>query len=156
SLFWPRGRHPARYTWQRPLERDDGWATGTLDEAEIDRGAIERFVQAMIEQPMNSVEAPELHGILGARRGKLVLEEYFHGEHRDKLHDTRSAAKSLTATLVGAAMHARIPLTLSSPVYQVMNGGSFPAELEPRKRAMTLEHLLTMSSGFYCDDGDPN
>ncbi len=28
-----------------------------------------------------------------------------------------------------------------------MNGGAFPASLEPRKRAMTLEHLLTMSSG---------
>jgi CubicO group peptidase (beta-lactamase class C family) len=40
-------------------------------------------------------------------------------------------------------------------VYQVMNGGSFPADLEPRKRAMTLENLLTMSSGYYCDDSDP-
>jgi len=37
----------------------------------------------------------------------------------------------------------------------VMNGGSFPADLEPRKRALTLEHLLTMSSGLDCDDADP-
>src|SRR2546426_2823927 len=36
-----------------------------------------------------------------------------------------------------------------------MNGGRFPADLEPRKRALTLEHLLTMSSGLDCDDGDP-
>ena len=33
-----------------------------------------------------------------------------------------------------------------------MNGGVFPAGLDPRKRAMTLEHLLTMSSGYFCDD----
>ena len=33
-----------------------------------------------------------------------------------------------------------------------MNGGAIPADLEPRKRAMTLEHLLTMSSGYFCDD----
>ncbi|HEX3763809.1 MAG TPA: serine hydrolase [Kofleriaceae bacterium] len=26
---------------------------------------------------------------------------------------------------------------------------------DPRKQAMTLEHLLMMRSGFYCDDGDP-
>jgi len=38
----------------------------------------------------------------------------------------------------------------------VMNGGSMPANLEPRKRAMTLKHLLTMTSGFDCDEEDEN
>jgi CubicO group peptidase (beta-lactamase class C family) len=51
-------------------------------------------------------------------------------------------------------MLAGAPLRLSTPVYQVMNGGAFPPDLEPRKRAMTLEHLLTMSSGYFCDDND--
>jgi CubicO group peptidase (beta-lactamase class C family) len=36
-----------------------------------------------------------------------------------------------------------------------MNGGKFPAGLNPRKRGLTLEHLLTMSSGLDCDDSDP-
>ncbi|HVG11104.1 MAG TPA: hypothetical protein VNM67_25600 [Thermoanaerobaculia bacterium] len=53
-----------------------------------------------------------------------MLEEYFHGEHRDKLHESRSAAKSLTATLVGAAINAGAPLELSTPVYKIMNGGA--------------------------------
>ena len=53
-------------------------------------------------------------------------------------------------------MHASAPLRLDSKVYQVMNLGTFPAGLEPRKRAMTLENLLTMSSGHYCDDTDDN
>jgi CubicO group peptidase (beta-lactamase class C family) len=105
---------------------------------------------------MESVDTPEIHGILIARHGKLVLEEYFHGQHRDKLHETRSAAKSLTATIVGAAIEAGEPLALSTPVYKAMNGGVFPADLEPRKRAMTLEHLLTMSSGYFCDDTNPD
>jgi CubicO group peptidase (beta-lactamase class C family) len=92
--------------------------------------------------------------VLIARHGKLVLEEYFHGENREKPHDTRSAAKSLTATLIGAAINAGVPLKPSSPVYQVMNGGAFPPGLELRKRALTLEHLMTMSSGLDCDDED--
>jgi CubicO group peptidase (beta-lactamase class C family) len=83
-----------------------------------------------------------------------VLEEYFHGEHRDKPHMTRSASKSMTAVLAGAVMQAGAPLKLSSPVYQVMNGGSFPPGLDPQKRTMTLEHLLTMSSGLFCDDNN--
>jgi CubicO group peptidase (beta-lactamase class C family) len=37
-----------------------------------------------------------------------------------------------------------------------MNGGTFPPDLEPRKRAMTLEHLMTMSSGYFCDDNNPD
>ena len=52
----------------------------------------------ILDMPIESVHTPEVQGVLIARHGKLVLEEYFHGEHRDKLHETRSAAKSLTAT----------------------------------------------------------
>lgn len=154
SEFYPRGKTPGRYSYSPPPGRDDGWPMGTLEEANIDRAGMEKFIQKILDMPMDSEDAPQVHGILVARHGKLVLEEYFHGENRDKLHDTRSAAKSLTAVVIGAAIQAGAPLKLSSPVYQVMNGGTFPADLEPQKRAMTLEHLLTMSSGYFCDDGN--
>jgi CubicO group peptidase (beta-lactamase class C family) len=155
SDFYPRGKNPGRYVYHPPLARDDGWPTGTLEGANIDRAGIEKFIQSIIDMPMEASRTPQLDAILIARHGKLVLEEYFHGEHRDKLHDTRSAAKSVTATIVGAAMQAGAPLKLSTPVYQIMNGGLFPADLDSRKRAMTLEHLLTMSSGYFCDDTNP-
>jgi CubicO group peptidase (beta-lactamase class C family) len=156
SGFYPRGRNPNRYIYGAPSSFDDGWLTGNVEDAGIDRAGIEKAIQTVIDMPMDSVNAPQIHAILIARHGRLVLEEYFHGEHRDKLHDTRSAAKSLTATIIGAAIHDGAPIELSTPVYQVMNGGEFPDGLEPRKRAMSLEHLLTMSSGFFCDDGDPD
>lgn len=156
SDFYPRGKNPERYVYGAPPARDDGWPASTLDAADIDRPAMERFVQTIVDMPMESLDTPEIHGILVARHGKLVLEEYFHGQHRDKTHETRSAAKSITATVVGAAMEAGAPLALSTPVYKLMNGGTFPADLEPRKQAMTLEHLLTMSSGYFCDDSNPD
>lgn len=156
SGFYPRGRNPGRYVYQRPLSRNDGWPTSTMEEVGIDRAGIEKFIQMMIDMPMESVHTPELEGLLVARHGKLVLEEYFHGEHRDKLHDTRSAGKSLTATMVGAVIQAGAPLKLSTPVYEIMNGGKFPAGLDPRKQEMTLEHLLMMRAGFYCNDADPD
>lgn len=152
SAFYPRGRNPGRYAYRPPPPRADGWPVGTLDEAGIDRPAMERLVQSLLETPMDSTDAPQIHALLVARHGRLVLEEYFHGHSRDQLHDTRSAAKSLTAITIGAALRSGAPLSLSSPVYQVMNGGTFPADLEPAKRTMTLEHLLTMSSGYFCDD----
>lgn len=156
SDFYPRGKNPGRYSYRPPLARDDGWPTGTLEEANIDRVAIEKLIQMIIDTPEAAVDTPQIHAILIARHGKLVLEEYFHGENRDKLHNTRSGSKSVTATLVGAAIQAGAPLKLSSPVYQVMNGGTFPPDLEPQRRMMTLENLLTMSSGFFCDDNNPN
>jgi CubicO group peptidase (beta-lactamase class C family) len=152
SDYYPRGRQPAQYAYRPPPARDDGWPTGTLEEVGIDRAGIERLVQGLLEAPMDSATTPKVHALLIARHGKLVLEEYFHGEHRDKLHDTRSAAKSVTAVVVGAAMHAGAPLTLSTPVYALMHDGAFPADLDPQKRSMTLEHLLTMSAGYFCDD----
>jgi len=158
SDFYPRSRPGAgaAYAYHAPPPLDDGWPVATPEEVDLSRATLETFVRAIIDMPIDSLSSLEIHGVLIARHGKLALEEYFHGEHRDKPHDTRSAAKSLTATLLGAAIQAGVPLSVRSPVYQVMNGGSFPADLEPRKRALTLEHLLTMSSGLDCDDADPN
>ena len=157
SEFYPRGKNPAAYAYGgAPLARDDGWPTGTLEQVNIDRAAIEKMVQRIINTPMESVHNQQIDGVLIARHGKLVLEEYFHGMHRDRPHDTRSASKSMTATLVAAGIYAGAPLTLSTPVYQIMNSGVFPASLDARKREMTLAHLLSMSSGFYCNDSDEN
>jgi CubicO group peptidase (beta-lactamase class C family) len=154
SEFYPRGKNPGRYSYRTPPALADGWSTSTPDAENIDRPALERFIQKILDAPMDSTDAPQMHAVLIARHGKLVLEEYFHGEHRDKPHMTRSASKSMAAITVGSAMQAGAPLKLSSPVYQVMNDGQFPADLEAQKRTMTLEHLLTMSSGLFCDDTD--
>jgi CubicO group peptidase (beta-lactamase class C family) len=156
SAFYARGRHPGRYVYRIPPALDDGWATASLDEVGIDRAAIERAVQQLAGLSMDSIGAPQVHALLIVRRGRLVLEEYFHGQHRGTLHNERSASKSVTATIIGAAMRAGAPLRLSTPVYPVMSGGAFPPGLEPRKRAMTLEHLMTMSSGYFCDDANEN
>jgi CubicO group peptidase (beta-lactamase class C family) len=162
--FYPRGRPAQRYVYAPPLKLDDGWPVGTLDEVGISRDSIVKFVQMLIDMPMDSLNTVQIHSLLIARHGRLVLEEYFHGASRDMPHDTRSASKSWTATLIGAAMQAGVPLRLDTPVYETMLGppspdgrggqGVRPEDLDPRKRAMTLEHLLTMTAGFNCDDED--
>ena len=155
SDFYAGGRLPGpKYTYTPPPAFDDGWPVASVDDVGISREGVEKLVQMMIDTPIDSIHAPEFHGIVIGRHGKLVLEEYFHGEHRDKPHDLRSAGKSFTSTLVGAAIKAGLPIKVSDPVYQVMNGGQFPPNIDPRKRAMTLENLLTMSSGLDCDDED--
>jgi CubicO group peptidase (beta-lactamase class C family) len=154
SDFYSRGHPTVRYRYSSPPMLNDGWPTGTLEEVGISTAAIEKFIQMVIDTPMDAANSREDHGILIVRHGKLVLEEYFHGEHRDKPHDTRSASKSIASDMMGAAIHSGVRIKTNDSVYRVMNGGEFPPGLEPRKRALTLEHLLTMSSGFDCDDWD--
>jgi CubicO group peptidase (beta-lactamase class C family) len=107
----------------------------------------------LIDMPMDSLNTLQIHSLLIARHGKLVLEEYFHGFDRNQPHNLRSASKSWTATLIGAGMQAGVPLRLDTPVYQTMLG-YVPADFDPRKRSMTLEHLVTMTAGFNCDEDD--
>jgi len=151
SPFYPRRNPPDRYQYSPPLQLDDGWPVSTLEAEGIDRATIEKFVQKLIDAPQDGIGASQVHSLLIARHGKLVLEEYFHGHDRDTPHDTRSASKSWTNVLIGAAMQAGIPIRLDTPVYETMLG-SVPADLDPRKKAMTLEHLVSMTAGFDCDD----
>jgi CubicO group peptidase (beta-lactamase class C family) len=101
---------------------------------------------------MDSSESSDVHAVLIARHGKLVVEEYFHNTDPDEPHDTRSAAKSLTSLLIGAAALKGEPVGLSTRVYETMGRN----DADPNKRAITLEHLMTMSSGLDCDDSDDN
>ena len=145
SAFYARGKTPPRYAYRPPLALDDGWPVATLEDVHIDRAKVEQFIQTVLDMPIDGIHTSDIHAILIARSGKLVLEEYFHGQTRDKPHDTRSAAKSITSVLFGAA-----GLDPSLPVYATLGAEAD----DPRKTAMKAEHLLTMTSGFYCDDND--
>jgi CubicO group peptidase (beta-lactamase class C family) len=149
SPFYPRGKRGERYRYTAPVQLHDGWPVATVEAVGMSRGGIEKFVQMLIDMPMDSLSTSQIHSLLIARRGKLVVEEYFHGYHRDKPHDTRSAAKSWMAVLLGAAMQAGVPIRLDTPVYRTMLD-SLPPDLDARKRAMTLEHLISMTAGYDC------
>lgn len=143
AVLYPRGKNPKPYVYREPLQENDGWQVASLEDAGIERAAIGKFIDKLDAVPMDSIHASYVDSVLIARHGKLVLEEYFHGDNPDEPHDTRSAAKSLTDVLVGAA---KLPDT--TPVYA--------ATEDPLKKAMTVANLLMQNSGLDCDDDDDN
>ena len=149
TSFYPRPKSDLRYSYRTPIALDDGWPVASVEDVGISRPDIEKLVQMLIDATMDSLSTPQIHSLLIARHGKLVVEEYFHGYHRDLPHDLRSASKSWVAVLLGAAMQSGVPIDLKTPVYQTMLG-SVPPDLDARKRAMTLEHLLSMTAGYNC------
>jgi CubicO group peptidase (beta-lactamase class C family) len=113
---------------------------------------LERLIQRIVDTSQTSGFVPQIHSLLVARKGKLVLEEYFSGFDREKAHDTRSAAKTFSSVMLGAAIQKGFPLSASTPVTQLLASRRPFENPDPRKDRITLAHLMTHGSGLDCDD----
>ena len=151
TFFYARGRPTGTYTYTVPRAKNDGWSVARARDVGMSEDKLAEMVRTIINTSIDSANAYRPHGILVARHGKLVLDEYFYGENADKLHDTRSASKTLVSLVLGAATSKGMKVSPDMPVFATM--GETSPNLDPRKRNMKLSHLLTMSSGLDCDDG---
>lgn len=147
--FYPAPPGPWRY--RAPIAGDDQWPVGTLAEAGLDPAAIAAIVGDLRAAAPTSWHSPAVHALVVARHGKLVLEEYFAGHDARRTHDLRSAGKTLSTTLLGAAIDRGL-LGLDDRIFAVVPSTAPP---DPRRADLTLAHLASMSSGLDCDDHDP-
>ncbi|MGB3394580.1 MAG: serine hydrolase [Stenotrophomonas sp.] len=137
---------PAAHAASVPPALDDGWKVADP----VTNGWHTETLAAM-ERAITDGQIPETTSVLIARDGALVYERYFGDSDRDTLQDTRSATKSVTALLVGAAIaqgkiagaQDRVSNHFRDRRWQ--NPG-------PAKEAITVEDLLTMSAQWECDD----
>ncbi|MEZ5521545.1 MAG: serine hydrolase [Dokdonella sp.] len=90
--------------------------------------------------------------LLVVHRGRLLYENYFNGGGREQLNDTRSLTKTVTAMLVGAAIDRGLIPNVQARVFPWFKDHPAPANPDPRKQAITIEDLLSMSSLLECND----
>ena len=140
----------ASTAYQVPAAGEDGWKV-------VDAGRrgwkLERF--AALETAITRGDFPGVTSVVVAQDGQLLYERYFNGGGPDVLNDTRSATKSVTALLVGAAIdRGRIP-DARARVYDFFRDRAPWQHDSARKQAITIEDLLTMSSAWDCDDENP-
>jgi CubicO group peptidase (beta-lactamase class C family) len=152
--FYPATPAVVQYSYRPPVQEDDGWLTGTLQEAGLKPKPLTALIQQVLDTKTDWYTTPYIQSILVARHGKLALEEYFYGFDRERTHDTRSSAKTLTGTLVGIALDHGAKFGLDSPVYPLFTQYQGYANPDPRKQKITVQDLLTMDSGYACDDND--
>ena len=89
-----------------------------------------------------------LHGVIVLRYGFLVFEQY-NDWSRDQLHTMQSVTKSVTSLLFGIANSAQpVALDLDRPVLDVFTRYTTIANVDDRKRALTLRHLITMRTSM--------
>jgi CubicO group peptidase (beta-lactamase class C family) len=94
---------------------------------------------------------PRLRSLLVSHRGELVLERYYGGARAAQAANIKSASKSVISALVGIAVSRGLIKGLDQPI-----GDYFPElakDPEQRKRAITIEDLLTMRSGLESTSG---
>jgi CubicO group peptidase (beta-lactamase class C family) len=152
-----------QYTYRPPENIDDGLDVGTLEEVNLDPTLIEKAVNKIL-----SGEYPEVHSMLIFKDNKLVLEEYFTGyrykwdgrDHhgslvtwdRDKPHMVMSVSKSIASACVGIAIEQGFIESVQQsifdylPEHQHLNTDG--------KDRITIEHLLTMTSGLEWNETD--
>ena len=148
-------RTEALYRYRQPIDDGDGWTVGSASSVGLDAALLETFVRSLAAQRATSASSPAIQAVLVARHGKLVLDEYFYGYNREDTHDIRSAGKTLTATLVGIAQRIDPSFTTNTKVYDIFSNDDPDRNLDPRKKMMTIENLITMTSGYNCDDENP-
>lgn len=138
------------YVYRPPLAQNDGWQTGTLAEAGIDEKPVEELIQKILSSDP-AKHALGFQGILIARHGKLVLEEYFYGYSSDRAHDMRSASKTIATLLAGVAKDHGAKIDPARPALSYFPQYKDIANLDERKRRIKLADLMNMASGL-CDD----
>jgi len=89
--------------------------------------------------------------VIVARGERVLYEQYFDTLGAEALRNTRSATKTVTGILVGAAVD-RALLRAESRVLPFFKDRLPLANPDPRKEQITVEDFLTMSSLLECDD----
>lgn len=120
-----------------PVAGDD-WQTVTPEEAGWDAARLEEALD--FAGGLNSTAVVVLH------RGRILAERYWRGWDRHRAAAIASCQKSITAILTGIAQHQGA-LRITDRVTDHLGRGwtrATPAQEE----AITLRHLLTMTSGL--------
>jgi CubicO group peptidase (beta-lactamase class C family) len=154
SLLGLSARSPiSAYAYTKPIAGNDGWPTASLGEVGIATEPIAALIEKIVAADPTDNPA-DIDSLLIARHGKLVLEEYFHGYDEERPHDMRSASKTFAPVLVGIARAHGIDLGPGTSVYPLFPEDKPFAHWDARKEQVTLQALMTMTSGFACDDND--
>lgn len=96
----------------------------------------------------------QLHALVVARHGRVVLSEAFRGPPVDRPVNVKSVSKTIVASLVGAAIDRGILPGVDATFAEVAPA-LVPKAADPQVREITLADLLTMQAGLERTSG-PN
>ncbi|MBC8264117.1 MAG: serine hydrolase [Anaerolineales bacterium] len=121
------------------------WQASTPEEQGMDSEMLADMLETIEEQDS------DVDGVVVVRNGYMVVDTAVYPFEPGSRHIIYSCTKSVVSALVGIAIDHGYIQDVEQPVLDF-----FPertaANLAANKKAMTLEHVLTMSTGLKCQD----
>ena len=72
----------------------------------------------------------------------------------DRMHDVRSAGKSVTTLMIGRSIEDGAAFSPEARIASILKADPPFANDDPRKDAITVGNLMSMTAGYACDDND--
>lgn len=105
-----------------------------------------------VDKAIRAGDYKQVTSVLVARDGKPVFEAYYDAGGAQARRNTRSATKTVAGMLAGAAIaDGKLP-GAQAPILPYLRDKLPVEHPDPRKDAITVEDLMTMSSRLECDD----
>ena len=120
------------------------WQSSTPEEQGMDSAALARLV--------NFGAAHSFDSLLIARHGRIVLDAYYAPYTPEIPHLINSATKAVTGTLVAMLLKDKVLDSLDHRMVDFF-GDRTIAKLDDRKRAITIQTMLDMTSGMAWTEG---
>jgi CubicO group peptidase (beta-lactamase class C family) len=105
-----------------------------------------------VDTSIRAGDYKQVTSVLVARDGKLLYEAYFDEGGAQSRRNTRSATKTVAGMLVGLAIADGKLSGPQAPIMPLLRDKLPVQNPDPRKDAITVEDLMTMSSLLECDD----
>lgn len=122
-----------------------GWQTSAPEKQGVDSEKLADMLEQIKSQNIN------IRSVVVIRNGHVLFDACFHPYRQDSWHIIHSCTKSITSALIGIAIDKGYVESVKTPVLEFFPERTV-ANLDENKKALTLEHLLTMSSGFLARD----
>ena len=152
-----------KYAYEIPKQANDGWLTASLLDVGLNEGKLGELMKDIKQGKYENI-----HSVLIVKDEKLVFEEYFggytfnyfgeqfRGEYAEfgvnTMHNLASVTKAYTSFLIGLAVDHGFISSVEQTIFTYFPEYSYLNDSEKNK--ITLEHLLTMTSGLEWNEGD--
>ncbi len=149
------------YTYQTPVVYDDDIQTAHASDVGFEIETLEE-----IPNMISSEYYEDIHSVLIFRNNRLIFEEYFEGHHFDynannfqgplvqfdidTRQNSHSATKSITSALIGIAIDKGFVNSKDDRISSYFTDHS--SLFVDGKNSITIEHLLTMTSGLQWNE----
>ena len=123
-----------------------GWRSSVPEIQGVNSTRLQEMHDYLETQPL------DLHSVLIIRNGYIVYEDYPNSLYDvDRVHILHSVTKSFTSCLIGIAIEEGYIGSITDTVISYFPERTIQ-NMNAYKEAMTIEHLLTMTSGYAWDE----